>query len=148
MADIGSPGGHTDTNIVPPNVSDISNPINGAQIGGAASSHQRGSMAAGPSSQGYDNISSNVVNESPRKSKTPIAAAAADRAIALQVWMNSAERDDDVRDALGRMMGWVEQLVSVVTVIGMPSRFDLVVLTLHAAATPRDYFRTSFLYLS
>lgn len=44
--------------------------------------------------------------------KTPLQAAAEDRMIALSVWRENADRDDDVRDALGRMLGWVERLVS------------------------------------
>lgn len=43
--------------------------------------------------------------------KSPLQAAAEDREIALAVWKASADKNDEVRDALGRMLGWVEELV-------------------------------------
>ena len=42
---------------------------------------------------------------------TALQAAAADRLIARDVWGRA--KDDEVRDALGRMLGWVEELVSL-----------------------------------
>jgi hypothetical protein len=48
-----------------------------------------------------------------RPRRLPISAAFADREIALGVWKASTDRNDDVRDALGRMMGWVEELVRI-----------------------------------
>jgi len=41
---------------------------------------------------------------------TALQAAASDRLIARDVWTRA--KDDEVRDALGRMLGWVEELVS------------------------------------
>ena len=41
---------------------------------------------------------------------TALQAAASDRLIARDVWARA--KDDEVRDALGRMLGWVEELVS------------------------------------
>ena len=41
---------------------------------------------------------------------TALQAAASDRLIARDVWVRG--KDDEVRDALGRMLGWVEELVS------------------------------------
>lgn len=42
----------------------------------------------------------------------PIGAAANDHEIARNVWLSASDREDDqVRDALGRMLGWVEKLV-------------------------------------
>jgi hypothetical protein len=42
---------------------------------------------------------------------TALQAAASDRLIAREVWTRA--KDDEVRDALGRMLGWVEELVSI-----------------------------------
>ncbi|PVF96724.1 hypothetical protein CPB86DRAFT_761541 [Serendipita vermifera] len=58
---------------------------------------------------------SNSLGRGSREGKSrrlPISAAFADREIALGVWKAAADRNDDVRDALGRMMGWVEELIS------------------------------------
>jgi hypothetical protein len=44
--------------------------------------------------------------------KSVLQAAAEDRQIALSVWKDNAHKDDEIRDALGRMLGWVERLVS------------------------------------
>ncbi|KAG8797037.1 hypothetical protein FRC17_007869, partial [Serendipita sp. 399] len=46
-------------------------------------------------------------------SNNPIAAAAADRDLAVRVWVASANRDDEVRDALGRMIAHVEELAQL-----------------------------------
>lgn len=43
---------------------------------------------------------------------TALQAASSDRLIAREVWLHSKE--DETRDALGRMLGWVEELVSIV----------------------------------
>jgi hypothetical protein len=126
MADIESPGGHADPKISPTDVSETSHFINGAQTNDAASSHPKGSMTTGLPWQGDGNTTPNVINETPEKIIASIAAAAADRETAHQVWMNSSERDDEVRDALNRMMGWVDKLVSVITVTDMVGRSDLV----------------------
>jgi len=80
-----------------------------------------------PSSQGNNHNQSEMAKESPKKIKSPIAAAAADREIALRVWMASSDRDDDVRDALGRMLGWVEELVGPFDILRVLSKFNVVI---------------------
>lgn len=48
----------------------------------------------------------------PETDKLSLAnASAADREIAHGVWTTSENREDEVRDALGRMINWVDQLV-------------------------------------
>jgi len=42
---------------------------------------------------------------------TALQAAASDRLIARDVWVRG--KDDEVRDALRRMLGWVKELVSI-----------------------------------
>jgi hypothetical protein len=39
----------------------------------------------------------------------------ADREIAQAAWEASAERHDDVRDALGKMLSWVDELVCFIS---------------------------------
>jgi hypothetical protein len=138
MADIESPGGHADPKISPTDVSKTSHFVNGAQTNDAASSHPKGSMTTGLPWQGDGNTTPNVVNETPEKIIASITAAAADRELAHQVWMNSSERDDEVSDALNRMMDWVNKLVSVLTVTDMVGRSDLVCPKLHGVHISRN----------
>ncbi|KAG8778992.1 hypothetical protein FRC16_003547 [Serendipita sp. 398] len=46
-------------------------------------------------------------------SNDPVAAAGVDRDLAVRVWVASANRDDEVRDALGRMIARVDELAQL-----------------------------------
>jgi hypothetical protein len=138
MADIVSRGVHADPKISTPDILGTSHSVNGAQINDAAGSHPKSSMTTAPSLQPDGNTPLNVVNENSEKIETSIAAAAADLEIAHQVWMNSSERDDEVRVGMKCMMDWVHKLVSVITVTDMLRRFDLVALKLHAVYISRN----------
>ena len=109
------------------NVSKHSSFTNDGQIYDPTPSQPKDTSAMEPSSQGNNNSQSEMAKESPKKIKSPIAAAAADREIALRVWMASSDRNDDVRDALGRMLGWVEELVSTFYVLRVLSEFNLTI---------------------
>lgn len=100
-----------------PNTWKTSQTINEGEIDDYAPGHSDNAPRPIPSGQENNRSSSEREKQSPRKVKSPIAAAAADREIALRVWMASSDRDDDVRDALGRMLGWVEELVSIGVVL-------------------------------
>lgn len=64
---------------------------------------------------------------------TALQAAASDRLIARDVWVRA--KDDEVRDALGRMLGWVEELVSISETTEFQSRPGCLLTCLLASIT-------------
>ncbi|KIM31551.1 hypothetical protein M408DRAFT_327724, partial [Serendipita vermifera MAFF 305830] len=97
----------------PSNASRTSYSANQGETRNSVSGHPNDASTMGPSSQGNYSNAPETVKETPNKIKSPLAAAAADREIALRVWTASLDRHDDVRDALGRMLGWVEELAAL-----------------------------------